>query len=456
MAGAQRIYSIKELNRYIRMKLESDRLLGDVWLRGEISNFTHHSSGHMYFTLKDSDSRLKCIMFASHNQRLPFIPKEGAKVIARGNISVYERDGNYQFYVNQMQPDGIGSLYLAFEQLKTKLEAEGLFAAERKRPIPAYPATIGIVTSPTGAAIRDILITLERRYPAANVLVFPVLVQGKGAAPSIVKAIEALNAAERPDVIIVGRGGGSLEELWAFNEEIVARAIAASAVPVISAVGHETDFTIADFVADLRAPTPTAAAELAVPNLAELRQQLDRQRQRLAQALSLQVRQRRERLERAGRSPVFLHPRRYLLEHAQRLDRLGDRLQQMLIRRSEREKSRFERLYASLAAAHPGARAARQSERLHDTAKRLESAMAACVKNNRFKLGAAMRHLDALSPLKVMSRGYSLVYDDKGRTIIRSIANIQPGDLLRVKLTDGTVDAHVWSIREDETDGNGG
>ncbi|AJY77253.1 exodeoxyribonuclease VII large subunit [Paenibacillus beijingensis] len=455
MAGAPRIYSIKELNRYIRMKLESDHLLGDVWLRGEISNFTHHSSGHMYFTLKDSDSRLKCIMFASHNQRLPFIPREGTKVIARGNISVYERDGNYQFYVNAMQPDGIGSLYLAFEQLKQKLEAEGLFAAERKRPIPAYPATIGIVTSPTGAAIRDILITLERRYPSANVLVYPVLVQGKGAAPSIVKAIEALNAFQPPDVLIVGRGGGSLEELWAFNEEIVARAIAASVIPVISAVGHETDFTIADFVADLRAPTPTAAAELAVPNLAELRQQLVRQRQRLQQALSLQVRQRRERLQRARRSPFFLHPRRYLLEHAERLDRLGDRLQQRMIRRSERERSRFERLQQALAAAHPGERALRQSERLRDNVKRLEGAMALTVKDNRHKLGAAIRHLDALSPLKVMSRGYSLVYDDKGKTIIRSIADIQPGDLLRVKLTDGTVDAHVWSIKEDGTDGNG-
>ncbi|EES72230.1 exodeoxyribonuclease VII, large subunit, partial [Paenibacillus sp. oral taxon 786 str. D14] len=267
----QRILTVKELNRYIRMKLESDQVLTDVWIRGEISNFTHHSSGHMYFTLKDADSRIKSIMFASYNQRLPFRPKEGTRVIARGNVSVYERDGQYQFYVTHMQPDGVGSLYLAFEQLKQKLEAEGLFAPGRKRPLPRFPKTIGVVTSPTGAAVRDILTTLGRRYPQAAVILYPVLVQGKGAAPSIVKAIRTLNAMGEADVLIVGRGGGSLEELWAFNEEQVARAIYESAIPVISAVGHETDFTIADFVADLRAATPTAAAELAVPHTAELR-----------------------------------------------------------------------------------------------------------------------------------------------------------------------------------------
>ncbi|BCG60085.1 hypothetical protein PUR_35100 [Paenibacillus sp. URB8-2] len=276
----RKVYSIKDLNRYIRMKLDSDHVLSDVWIRGEISNFTHHGSGHMYFTLKDESSRIKAIMFASHNQRLPFVPKEGSRVIARGNVTVYERDGQYQFYATHMQPDGIGSLYLAYEQLKKKLEQEGLFAAELKRPLPRYPRCIGVVTSPTGAAVRDILITLRRRFPQVAIVVYPVLVQGKGAAPSIVKAIHELNAMGEADVLIVGRGGGSLEELWAFNEEAVARAIAASDIPVISAVGHETDFTIADFAADLRAATPTAAAELAVPHAAELAAQL-RQQQRL-------------------------------------------------------------------------------------------------------------------------------------------------------------------------------
>ena len=316
-----RIFSVKEITRYIRMKLESDGLLADVWLRGEISNFTHHTSGHMYFTLKDEASRIKCVMFAAHNRRLPFTPRDGTKVIARGSVTVYERDGNYQFYVTQMQPDGIGSLYLAFEQLKRKLEAEGLFDPARKRPLPRFPRTIGVVTSPTGAAIRDILTTLGRRYPQAKVALVPVLVQGEGAAPSIVRAIELLNRLGEADVMIVGRGGGSIEELWAFNEEIVARAIAASRIPVISAVGHETDFTIADFVADLRAPTPTAAAELAVPHVLELKETLEHLKRRMRGALAAAVESRRQRLERIRRSPVLLYPRRYLLAHAERLDR---------------------------------------------------------------------------------------------------------------------------------------
>lgn len=321
----QRIFSIKDLNRYIRMKMDSDSLLSDVWIRGEISNFTHHSSGHMYFTLKDEGSRIKAIMFASHNQRLPFRPKEGSRVIARGNVTVYERDGQYQFYATQMQPDGIGSLYLAYEQLKEKLEKEGLFAADRKRPIPEFPETIGVITSPTGAAVRDIMTTLERRYPRARIILAPVLVQGKGAAPSIVKAIRTMNELDEADVLIVGRGGGSLEELWAFNEEMVARAIRASHIPVISAVGHETDFTIADFAADLRAATPTAAAELAVPHAGELKARLQQRERLLLQLLQQRVKRSRQQLASLQRSPVLLHPRRYMLQHAERLDMLRQR-----------------------------------------------------------------------------------------------------------------------------------
>ncbi|WP_148499942.1 exodeoxyribonuclease VII large subunit [Paenibacillus ihumii] len=363
----QKIYTIKELNRYIRMKMESDTLLSEVWIRGEISNFTHHSSGHMYFTLKDKDSRIKSIMFASHNQRLPFIPREGTRVIARGNVSVYERDGQYQFYATQMQPDGIGSLYLAFEQLKQKLEAEGLFAPQRKRPLPAFPRVIGVITSPTGAAVRDILTTLERRYPQARVVLHPVLVQGKGAAPSIVQAIRTMNALGEADVLIVGRGGGSLEELWAFNEEAVARSIYESAIPVISAVGHETDFTIADFVADLRAATPTAAAEL--------------------------------------------------------------RLHQRLLRY------------------HPQDTLALTKRRHEDAGRLLRAAMNGILKEKSQTLSYGIRQLDALSPLKVMARGYSLVYDEKGRRLVKSLNDVEPGDLVRVKLTDGELDCQVWGMR---------
>lgn len=453
MADQPRIYSIKEINRYIRMKLESDGLLGDVWLRGEISNYTHHSSGHMYFTLKDKDSRLKCIMFASHNQKLPFIPREGTKVMARGNVSVYERDGAYQFYVTGMQPDGIGSLYLAFEQLKQKLESEGLFDPARKRPLPRLPKAIGVVTSPTGAAVRDVLITLQRRFPNVPVTLVPVLVQGPQAAPSIVKAIETLNRLNEVDVLIVGRGGGSLEELWAFNEEIVARSIAASLIPVISAVGHETDYTIADFVADLRAATPTAAAELAVPHIAELHQELNHLTARLRQSLQNNVRVRKERLQRIRRSPFFLHPRRYLLEQAERLDRLGERLRGRISRQAERNRDRLLRLKVGLAGGHPGAKVQYAAKRRVDASRRLESAMAGIFKEQNRRLAGSIRQLDALSPLKVMARGYSLAYDEQERRLIRSIEDVQPGDLIKLRLADGRLDCHVWSMRGDDEQG---
>ncbi|OUM96862.1 MAG: exodeoxyribonuclease VII large subunit [Thermobacillus sp. ZCTH02-B1] len=452
--GEARIYSVHEITRYIRMKLESDERLADVWLRGEISNFTHHTSGHMYFTLKDEASRIKCVMFAAHNRKLPFMPRDGTKVIARGSVAVYERDGNYQFYVTQMQPDGIGSLYLAFEQLKRKLEAEGLFDPARKRPLPRYPRTIGVVTSPTGAAIRDILTTLGRRYPQARVVLVPVLVQGEGAAPSIVRAIELLNRIGEADVMIVGRGGGSIEELWAFNEEIVARAIAASRIPVISAVGHETDFTIADFAADLRAPTPTAAAELAVPHIMELKETLEHLKRSMRVALAAVVDSRRQRLARVRRSPVLLYPRRYLLAHAERLDRATERLRERMRHRAGQNRQRLLALRARLAAAHPGGKAAVAAARRREAERRLAAAMRTAVKDGRQRLALAMSRLDALSPLKVMMRGYSLVYDEREERLIRSIRDVQPGDMVKVRLLDGRLDCHIWSMRGE--DGFGG
>ncbi|SFS83042.1 exodeoxyribonuclease VII large subunit [Paenibacillus sp. BC26] len=447
MAEPARILSIKEINRYIGMKLESDELLSDVWLRGEISNFTHHSSGHMYFTLKDKDSRLKCIMFASYNQKLPFIPKEGAKVLARGNISVYERDGNYQFYCTAMQPDGIGSLYLAYEQLKRKLQDEGLFDGARKRPIPRFPKAIGIITSPTGAAVRDIIITLQRRHPSVPVLLFPVLVQGTGAAPSIVKAIETMNRLAEVDVLIIGRGGGSLEELWAFNEEAVARSIARSTIPIISAVGHETDFTIADFVADLRAATPTAAAELAVTSMQEMKTRLAQAESRLVQNLRMTLQNRKDRLARLRRSPLFLNPRKYLLQHAERLDRTEERLKARAIRFAEKHREQYAALNRALTRVHPGAQAALAAKQLERLTARLDSTMQQGLKERRVQLLASIRQLDALSPLKVMSRGYSLVYDDKDQRLIKSIADVQLGDLLHVKVADGQLECQVWGMK---------
>ncbi|AWB45092.1 exodeoxyribonuclease VII large subunit [Paenibacillus sp. CAA11] len=450
----QRIYSIKELNRYIRMKMESDPLLSEVWIRGEISNFTHHSSGHMYFTLKDADSRIKSIMFASHNQRLPFIPKEGTRVIARGNVSVYERDGQYQFYATHMQPDGIGSLYLAYEQLKKKLEGEGLFAETRKRPLPRFPRTIGVITSPTGAAVRDVMITLQRRYPQVPVVLYPVLVQGKGAAPSIVKAIREMNAMGEADVLIVGRGGGSLEELWAFNEEIVARAIYESEIPVISAVGHETDFTIADFVADLRAATPTAAAELAVPHVAELKELLQQRERQLRQGLQHRLVRQRERLERLRRSPVLVQPRRHLLQHAERLDMLSHRLQSRMQSSLRLTAERYGRLHERMLRFHPQDQLQHAARRQAEAERQLRQSMAAVVKEKTSRLALSIRQLDALSPLKVMSRGYSLVYNEQNNRLIKSLDDVQPGDLVKVKVTDGELDCQVWSMkREGETNG---
>jgi exodeoxyribonuclease VII large subunit len=447
----QKVMSIRDLNRYIKMRLEGDAGLQDIWLRGEISNFTHHSSGHMYFTLKDESGRLKCIMFASYNQRLPFVPKDGMKVLARGGVSVYERDGAYQFYATAMQPDGVGSLYLAFEQLKKKLESEGLFAPDVKRPIPRFPRTIGVITSPTGAAVRDIIITLQRRHPSVSILLNPVSVQGKSAAPAIVKAIETMNRLAEVDVLIIGRGGGSLEELWAFNEEAVARAIRASLIPVISAVGHETDFTIADFVADLRAATPTAAAELAVPHAAELRQHLAHLEQRMDKSLRLLAGKSRERWQHAARSPYFTQPRRTLLAQAERLDRLRDRLTFRAQANSGRAAERLARLAGRLAASSPTEQADFARKRVAGARRALELAMAGTLRSSRNSCGSLIRHLDALSPLKVMGRGYSLVYDDQEMKLIRTIGEVQPGDLVRVRLADGRLDCQVWGIQGEDT-----
>ncbi|MBP1155140.1 MULTISPECIES: exodeoxyribonuclease VII large subunit [unclassified Paenibacillus] len=452
----KQVYSIKDLNRLVKMLLEGNDRLQDVWVKGEISNFTHHSSGHMYFTLKDADSRLKSIMFASYNQKLAFIPREGTKVLACGNISVYERDGQYQFYVTQMQPDGIGSLFLAFEQLKKKLEMEGLFAPARKKPIPKFPRAIGVITSPTGAAVRDIITTVQRRHPTVPILLYPVLVQGKQAAPSIVKAIREMNAMNEVDVLIVGRGGGSLEELWAFNEEIVARAISDSVLPIISAVGHETDFTIADFAADLRAATPTAAAELAVPHHLELMQQIGYYKQQLYGGLAKQLERGKEKLKRLQRSPYLTNPRRQLLlQPAERLDRIQEQLGYKIRSRVTKSGERLMRSERKLASFNPKEQIVYTRKRLDASTRQLRQSMQGVLKGKQQELIAGMRQLDALSPLKIMQRGYGLVYDEKEKHLIKSIDQVQIGDILKLRLTDGRIDCHVWSMEEKVDDKSG-
>ncbi|MDU7337474.1 MAG: exodeoxyribonuclease VII large subunit [Clostridium sp.] len=284
------VLTVSQLNRYIKSLLDGDSMMNSVFLSGEISNFTnHYKSGHMYFSLKDSQCVVRAVMFSTQARRLRFLPQDGMKVIVRGRVTVYEQTGQYQVYVEDMQPDGLGALNLAFEQLKTRLAAEGLFDASRKKALPVYPKAIGVVTSPTGAAVQDIMQILGRRFPMAEVVLCPVLVQGAGAAEQIAAAVERFNHLQCADVLIVGRGGGSIEDLWAFNEEIVARAVANSKIPIISAVGHETDFTICDFVADLRAPTPSAAAELAVPDMRELMAYVSGSVWRMKKSLGLEM-----------------------------------------------------------------------------------------------------------------------------------------------------------------------
>jgi len=452
------VWTVRELTRYLRLKLENDPRLSDVWVRGEISNFKHHPSGHMYFTLKDEESLIRSVMFAHFNRKLPFMPRDGMRVLVRGQVTVYDRDGQYQLYAREMQPDGIGSLFLAFEQLKRKLAAEGLFDERLKRPIPRFPRTVGVITSPAGAAVRDILTTLSRRFPGVRVIVYAVPVQGEQAAPAIVRAIETMNRLAEADVLIVGRGGGSLEELWAFNEEIVARSIRASAIPVISAVGHETDVTIADFAADLRAATPTAAAELAVPHHLELRQYLAQLDRRMKQGLWAKLRSERERLNRAVGSPVFREPQRLLRSASERLDRVRERLafrmSDRLMRARHRERSAFQRL----AAHRPSVLVRLGRRRQAELSARLLRAIDAFVRQRRALWASAVRQLDALSPLKVMSRGYGLVYDENETEIIRSVRSVQPGDLVRVRLSDGRLGCHVWWVEEERNEqrnGNG-
>ncbi|MCR8995100.1 exodeoxyribonuclease VII large subunit [Brevibacillus laterosporus] len=446
------VMSVAELNRYVKRMMEGDLRLADVWVRGEISNFTHHHSGHMYFTLKDKDSRLKIVMFASYNRFLTFIPKNGTKAIVRGSISVFERDGAYQLYARELQPDGIGALFLAFEQLKEKLQQEGLFASERKRALPLFPKTIGVVTSPTGAAIRDIITTIKRRYPQAEIMLAPAIVQGVEAPASIIRAIRHINQYQ-VDVMIVGRGGGSIEELWAFNDEAVARAIVASQIPIISAVGHETDYTIADFVADIRAATPTAAAELAVPHYLEWLERIKQLDHRLARALQTQLQEKHTHLQRLQQSYGLKNPLRRLEERRQRIDEVTLRLSAMVKMKVVRKREQVSHVKKRL----KQIRLERQVAEGRGQVNRMESQLTQYMKQKTERSRQAwlslVQHLDALSPLRVMQRGFSLSYKDD--TLIKSVEGIEVGDQLMIRYQDGKIMTTVTDIeRKEENHGS--
>ncbi|WP_066060677.1 exodeoxyribonuclease VII large subunit [Neobacillus soli] len=445
----QRYLSVNALTKYIKRKFDVDPHLRDIHVRGEISNFKQHSSGHMYFTLKDEKARILAVMFASQSRVMKFSPENGMKVIVKGDISVYEPSGQYQIYIKEMQPDGIGELFLAYEQLKQRLESEGLFAIETKKAIPQYPRTVGVITSPTGAAIRDVIITIKRRYPIANILVFPALVQGNNAASSISKAIEKANSMKEIDVLIVGRGGGSIEELWAFNEEITARAIFSSRIPIISAVGHETDFTIADFVADLRAPTPTGAAELAVPHIEELMDRILQRQTRMHHVIRGKFQFDKQRLNRVQKSYAFRYPHRLYEQKLEQLDKLTEMLVRGTSRLSLLKNGQHEILYKRLQRSHPSEAVLAAQKRFVRTQKDMNRTMLQVLSKKQTDFERILSTLQALSPLKIMERGYSLAYSEDNR-LVKSISQVKENERVQIQLTDGSLLCKVENIKESE------
>ncbi len=397
---AQQVLSITKVNEYIRTKLDADPLLTQVAVRGEISNYKLYPSGHHYFTLKDEGAALKCVMFKGNALRLRFRPENGMKIIAMGRISVFPRDGAYQLYCTAMAVDGIGDLHAAFEQLKQKLAAQGLFDPAHKKPLPKYPGTIGIITSSAGAAVHDMLRILNKRYPLSRVRLLPVRVQGAEAPAEIAAAIGYANHYQLADLLIVGRGGGSMEDLWAFNDERVAHAIYNSRIPVISAVGHEPDVTISDYVADLRAATPSNAAELAVPDQESLRQNLDAMESAMAVSLTRQIKAARQHLNVLSQSPALKSPTGYLEQREQSLALLKNRM---------------------------------------------VSAQTRCLDRHQARYIAAVSKLDAMSPMKVLTRGYSMAQKPDGE-VLRSTAQVAPGERITVSLSDGCLEATVEKV----------
>lgn len=441
--------TVTALTRYLKKKFDADPHLRKVYVKGELSNVKYHSNGHLYFTLKDAGARIACAMFASQARHLPFQAENGMNVFVTGDISLFESAGNYQLYVKTMEPDGIGALFVAYEQLKKKLEQEGLFDARRKKALPLYPMHIGIVTSPTGAAIRDMLTTLERRFPVAKVTIFSALVQGKGAAPSIVKAIQKAEQTQSIDILIVGRGGGSIEDLWAFNEEPVARAIAASTLPIISAVGHETDTTIADFVADLRAPTPTAAAELAVPDQFQLRQTIMEYQMRSERRLAAFMQQYEKDLGKLRQSLVFTQPLRmnrpFLEAHAA----LHERLERAFEQGVARKQTKFENHSVRFKSVHPHQKVSQARKQTIDVTRRLTYIEQTVLTKKQQQFSDLIRTLDALSPLQTMRKGFVLTHKDN--QLLTSIQHVHVGDAIQIAYHDGKAKAVIESIEKEET-----
>lgn len=433
----RRALSVSELTARIKTLIEAEFFT--VWVEGEISNFTRHSSGHWYFSLKDQFASLRCASFRMQNRLLRFKPEDGLHVRARGRISIYEPRGEYQLVVEHMEPVGLGALQLAFEQLKNKLAAEGLFNSERKRQLPLLPRCVGVVTSPTGAAIRDILRVIRRRNEALNILIAPARVQGEGAAQDIMRAIRLLNGRAEVDVIIVGRGGGSIEDLWAFNEEPLARAIAKSRVPIISAVGHETDFTIADFVADLRASTPSTAAEMVSAARDELSLRLERLTRDLVRAMQQRTNRSRTILGELERSRGFQTLRSRLQSALQGLDFSLNSIERIFIRRLRLHRENLNILAARLSEADLARSLGAHRRRLLSLDARFASVAQGMITSKRERVSVAAGKLNSLSPLAVLARGYAIAFDEKGRAIKRA-KDVRAGDRVIVRVNEGQFD----------------
>lgn len=438
------IFTVSRLNQQVRELLESE--MGQIWLTGEISNFSQPASGHWYFTLKDDRAQVRCAMFRNGNRRVTFSPRNGQQVLVRASLTLYEPRGDYQLIAESMQPAGDGLLQQQFEQLKQRLSAEGLFDQAHKQPLPAPARRVGIITSASGAALHDILNILRRRDPSLPIVIYPTPVQGQDAPAAIVRAIETANRRQECDVLIVGRGGGSLEDLWSFNDERVARAIFASALPIVSAVGHETDVTIADFVADLRAPTPSAAAELVSRNQLELARQLQAQRQRLEMAFDYYLAQRQQILARLQHRLQQQHPHLRLARQQTALLKLRRRLDDSLQAQLRLAQRRQERVLHRLTQQAPLPRINRAQQHMQALRYQLQQAITRRLNGQQQKFGMLCSQLEAVSPLKTLARGFSVTTDARG-ALIKHIGQVRPGDVLVTRLDDGWIDSQVAGIR---------
>lgn len=436
---------ISDLNTYIKSIFDENPYLKKVYLRGEISNFKNHTRGHLYFTLKDDASRISAVMFYSSAMTLNFAPEDGMNVLVEGRISCYPAQGTYQIYVDKMEPDGLGNLYIEFEKLKKKLAEEGLFNPELKKPIPKIPKRIGVITAPTGAAIRDILSTIKRRFPICETILFPALVQGENAAPDIVRQIKEADSGKYDlDVLIVGRGGGSIEDLWAFNEEIVARAIYEARVPIISAVGHEIDFTITDFVSDMRAPTPTGAAEMAVPTIAEINNMLNSYEIRLNEFTSNLLHKSKLRLESITSSYILKNPLSLYEIKEQKLDNIIDTLNNFITKKIDNNKLILDKLRSSYVLKNPMSLFEIKKEKLVFNEKTLYSNIKNIILKNDHEYKMLVNTLKLVNPLGILEKGYSLVTKDN--ELIKDSSNLKENDIVNIRLHKGNVTASIKEV----------